>query len=216
MWVSLLEAKADACDETSRELVDFGNVDVQAKMWVVLGTRRASDDLTGFASRWVIVRAQECEAAKREERTDHASPCTASVRDHLADAPSLRDAGRGRPAPAGRSVAKCEVGRGRLLGSDLDRVLRRNSPAPRNCATIDGMAAQGPTAAQLGRHLQELREAAGMTIPELAQRAQMPVDRVVMLESGVVDPHCDELMEYALGLGIRLSVVFRLWERALN
>ena len=43
MCVTMPEAKADACEEVSRELVDFWNADVQTELRVVLGTRRASD-----------------------------------------------------------------------------------------------------------------------------------------------------------------------------
>src|SRR5690606_37822925 len=63
MCVTLPEAKADACDEVSRELADFWNDDVQTELRVVLGTRKAGDYLEGFASRWVTVRAKECEVA---------------------------------------------------------------------------------------------------------------------------------------------------------
>lgn len=78
------------------------------------------------------------------------------------------------------------------------------------------MDVPGPTARQLAQHLQTLREAAGLSVAQLAERADLRVDRVVMLESGAVDPGLDELTQYALGLGMTLSVVFRLWERALN
>lgn len=83
MYVTLPEAKADGCDEVSRELVDFWNADVQAELRVVLGTRKAGDYLEGFASRWVAVRAKECDAAKRNGQADRASPCSTSVRSHL-------------------------------------------------------------------------------------------------------------------------------------
>ncbi|MFO7564963.1 MAG: serine/threonine-protein kinase [Enhygromyxa sp.] len=77
------EARADACEEVSRELVDFWNDDVQAELRGVLGTRKAAQRLDSFASRWVEVRARECETARRGEGPEQASPCTASVRDHF-------------------------------------------------------------------------------------------------------------------------------------
>ena len=80
-------------------------------------------------------------------------------------------------------------------------------------ATITAMSDTGPTPAQIALHLQGLRESAGLSIPALAELAHLSVDRVVMLESGMIDPSVDELTAYANGLGIRLSVVFRLWER---
>ncbi len=84
---------------------------------------------------------------------------------------------------------------------------------------MPGMSAstgKGPSAAQIAQHLQRLRESAGLSIPELAERAELGVDRVVMLESGAVEPDMDELTRYAAGLGYQLSVLFRLWERGLN
>ncbi|MFO7568136.1 MAG: protein kinase [Enhygromyxa sp.] len=83
MCITLPEARADVCDEVSRELVDFWNADVQTELRVILGTRRASDRLQSVASRWVEVRAHECELARRDSRPDRASPCSVSVRDHL-------------------------------------------------------------------------------------------------------------------------------------
>ncbi|HLT35760.1 MAG TPA: helix-turn-helix transcriptional regulator [Enhygromyxa sp.] len=78
------------------------------------------------------------------------------------------------------------------------------------------MDAPGPTPRQLAKHLQRLREAAGLSVIQFAERAEISVERVVMLESGAVDPDMHELAKYARGLGMTMSVVFRLWERALN
>jgi transcriptional regulator with XRE-family HTH domain len=78
------------------------------------------------------------------------------------------------------------------------------------------MTTPGPTPSQLARHLQSLREAAGMSIITLAERAGLAVERVVMIESGAIDPVLDDLERYALGLNLPLSVVFRKWEHGLN
>lgn len=75
---------------------------------------------------------------------------------------------------------------------------------------------RGPNAQQLAEHLRSLREAAGLTIDQLAERAALARDRVVLIESGTVDQNLEELTQYAYGLGMRLSVVFRLWEQSLN
>ncbi|MFO7562915.1 MAG: serine/threonine-protein kinase, partial [Enhygromyxa sp.] len=45
MYVMVPEARADACEEVSRELVDFWNDDVQAELRGVLGTRKAAQRL---------------------------------------------------------------------------------------------------------------------------------------------------------------------------
>jgi transcriptional regulator with XRE-family HTH domain len=78
------------------------------------------------------------------------------------------------------------------------------------------MSPPGPTAEQLGRHLQALREGAGLSIPELAQRGEIAVERVVMIENGLVDPTLNDLERLALGLNLPLSVLFRKWEHRLN
>jgi transcriptional regulator with XRE-family HTH domain len=74
----------------------------------------------------------------------------------------------------------------------------------------------GPTPQQLARHLQNLREAAGLTIDQLAERGGLSRDRVLMIESGTTDPGLEELTQYANGLGTPLSVIFRSWEQKLN
>jgi transcriptional regulator with XRE-family HTH domain len=74
----------------------------------------------------------------------------------------------------------------------------------------------GPTPQQLARHLQNLREAAGLSIEQLAERGGLSLDRAVMIESGATDPGLEELTQYAKGLGIPLSVVFRTWEHKLT
>lgn len=75
---------------------------------------------------------------------------------------------------------------------------------------------RGPTAQQLAEHLQKLREAAGLTVEQLAARAGLDRDRVILIESGTVDQGLEELTLYAHGLGMRLSTVFRLWEQSMN
>ena len=74
----------------------------------------------------------------------------------------------------------------------------------------------GPTAAQLAQHLEGLRNAAGLSVPEFAERAELSIERVIMLESGTIDQALDELRKYARGLGMTLGVVFRLWEQSRN
>ncbi|HLT35759.1 MAG TPA: helix-turn-helix domain-containing protein [Enhygromyxa sp.] len=75
---------------------------------------------------------------------------------------------------------------------------------------------RGPNAQQLAEHLRNLREAEGLTIDQLAQRAGLARDRVILIESGTIDQGLEELTQYAFGLGVRLSAVFRLWEQKLN
>ncbi len=78
------------------------------------------------------------------------------------------------------------------------------------------MAKPGPTPQQLAEHLRQLREDAGITIDELAERTGLARDRVILIESGAIDPGVEETARYALGLGIHLSEVFRRWEQDLN
>jgi DNA-binding XRE family transcriptional regulator len=86
-----------------------------------------------------------------------------------------------------------------------------------NGATISSMADElGPNAQQLAEHLRKLREDAGLTIEQLAQRAGLERDRVILIESGTVNQDLEEVSSYARGLGMRLSAVFRLWEQSMN
>ena len=78
------------------------------------------------------------------------------------------------------------------------------------------MSASGPTPRQLADHLQKLRDDAGVTLEQLAQRSGLPLDRVILIESGTIDQAVEEVAQYALGLGMNLSAVFGLWERGLN
>jgi len=78
------------------------------------------------------------------------------------------------------------------------------------------MTAPGPTPRQLAAHLQKLREDAKVTIEQLAERSGLPIDRVILIESGAVDQNVEEVARYAMGLGLNLSNVFRSWERGLN
>jgi len=61
-----------------------------------------------------------------------------------------------------------------------------------------------------------LREDAKVTIEQLAERSGLPIDRVILIESGAVDQNVEEVARYAMGLGLNLSNVFRSWERGLN
>lgn len=70
----------------------------------------------------------------------------------------------------------------------------------------------GPTPQQLGQLLEGLREQAELSIDELAKRAGLDRNRVVLIESGVVPQDLVELMQYAAGLGMPLSKIFRIWE----
>jgi transcriptional regulator with XRE-family HTH domain len=74
----------------------------------------------------------------------------------------------------------------------------------------------GPTPQQLGQHLENLRVGAGLTVEQLAERAGLALDRVLLIESGAIDPGLEELTLYARGLNMALSRVFRVWERKLN
>lgn len=78
------------------------------------------------------------------------------------------------------------------------------------------MGEYGPTPEQLARHLQKLREAAGLTPEQVAERSGLSLERVVLIESGAIDQGLEEVTRYASALGMPLSVVFRLWERSLN
>jgi transcriptional regulator with XRE-family HTH domain len=74
----------------------------------------------------------------------------------------------------------------------------------------------GPNQQQLAEHLLRLREAAGLSIEQLAARAGLNRDRVILIESGTIAQDIEELARYAHGLGMPLSAVFGSWEQSLN
>jgi transcriptional regulator with XRE-family HTH domain len=65
---------------------------------------------------------------------------------------------------------------------------------------------------ELGHHLRELRLAQGLDAEQLAQRCRLSADVIRELELGQHRADLDTLMELAVALGIRLSVIFKLWE----
>jgi transcriptional regulator with XRE-family HTH domain len=70
----------------------------------------------------------------------------------------------------------------------------------------------GPTAVELGRHLRELRLALGLDAEQLAERGRLSAEVIAELELGQHDADVDTLRALADALGIRLSVIFMLWE----
>ncbi|HET9198874.1 MAG TPA: helix-turn-helix transcriptional regulator [Solirubrobacterales bacterium] len=64
----------------------------------------------------------------------------------------------------------------------------------------------------LGRAIQKLREEAGLTQEELAERAQMPLSELRLVEAGEVDADWGTLRHLAYGLERSLADVFRLAE----
>lgn len=74
----------------------------------------------------------------------------------------------------------------------------------------------GPSAQQLGRLLESLREKARLSIPEFAERAKLSVDRIVKIENGLIDPNLADLERYADVLSLPISVLFRKWEFSRN
>jgi serine/threonine protein kinase len=73
---------ADACDEIAGELEwDRG---LSLELHRVLGTRAASDALDSWAARWLAMRAQECQAAKRTRQPPTPSPCALRMQSRFA------------------------------------------------------------------------------------------------------------------------------------
>ena len=71
----------------------------------------------------------------------------------------------------------------------------------------------GPSEVQLGAHLRELRGAVGLDLGELAARCGLEPDALAAIEDGSHRADVDTLRLLAAGLGIRLGVIFSLWER---
>jgi ribosome-binding protein aMBF1 (putative translation factor) len=71
----------------------------------------------------------------------------------------------------------------------------------------------GPSETQLGRVLRELRCMQGLEMEQLAGRSGLEPDVIDALEHGRHGADVATLRRVAIGLGIRVGVIFTLWER---
>lgn len=71
----------------------------------------------------------------------------------------------------------------------------------------------GPSEAQLGRLLHELRRMQGLETEQLAYRSGLEPNVIEALEHGEHGADVATLRRVAVGLGIRVGVIFMLWER---
>jgi DNA-binding XRE family transcriptional regulator len=78
--------------------------------------------------------------------------------------------------------------------------------------TVDQLI-PGPSEAQLGNLLRELRCMQGLETEQLARRSGLDVEVIVALERGRHGADVATLRRVAMGLGMRVGVIFTLWER---
>ena len=71
----------------------------------------------------------------------------------------------------------------------------------------------GPSESQLGQHLRQLRLISGLELDELADRSGISVDDLDALERGRHGADVATLRRLAAGLGVRVGMIFALWER---
>lgn len=71
----------------------------------------------------------------------------------------------------------------------------------------------GPSEDDFGAHLRVLREAIDVDLDDLARRCRLDVEVLRALEQGEHCPDLDTMQALATGLGLRLDVMFSLWER---
>jgi transcriptional regulator with XRE-family HTH domain len=71
----------------------------------------------------------------------------------------------------------------------------------------------GPSEAQLGRLLRELRCMQGLDTQQLASRSAVELEVIEALEQGQHGADVATLRRVAMGLGIRVGLIFTLWER---
>jgi hypothetical protein len=71
----------------------------------------------------------------------------------------------------------------------------------------------GPSEAQLGRLLCELRCMQGLEPEQLARRSGLEANVIDALEHGQHGADVATLRRVALGLGIRVGVIFTMWEQ---
>jgi DNA-binding XRE family transcriptional regulator len=71
----------------------------------------------------------------------------------------------------------------------------------------------GPSEAELGHLLRELRCMQGLEMDQLARRSGLNADVIAALENGSHGADVATLRRLAIGLGMRVGVIFTLWER---
>lgn len=64
----------------------------------------------------------------------------------------------------------------------------------------------------IGRHIQRLREGAGLTQDEVVRRADLDRRTLQRIEYGDVDPHLSRLQVIARALGVTLAELVRVAE----
>lgn len=96
----------------------------------------------------------------------------------------------------------------RLCSLQLSRHLREHS-------FVDELESllPGPSEVQLGALLRELRGLIGIDLEELSARCGLSVEALAAIEAGAHQADVHTLRLVAAGLGIRLGVIFSLWER---
>lgn len=112
------------------------------------------------------------------------------------------------------------AGSGQSHGPDGDSVeLRRGVHAPHHAtvrdddswepaALVEGGSADDPVAS-LGPQIRGLRRANGLTIAELAKRAQMSVGHLSQVERGLSTPTIRQLQDLATAMGVRIGWFFQ-------
>ena len=70
--------------------------------------------------------------------------------------------------------------------------------------------------AALGMAIRELRDEAGLTQEELAERVGMTFTRIGLLERGATDPRFTTLRRVARGLGVGVALLGERFERKLE
>jgi hypothetical protein len=78
--------------------------------------------------------------------------------------------------------------------------------------TLDSLL-PGPSEIELGRLLRELRCMQSLETEQLARRSGLEPDVIDALEHGRHSADVATLRRVATGLGIRVGVIFTLWER---
>lgn len=66
---------------------------------------------------------------------------------------------------------------------------------------------------KLGRHVQSLRRARGLSEDALAQRCGLSADTITRLEAGEFSPTLETLRRLCAGLELELSELFAAYER---
>jgi hypothetical protein len=132
---------------------------------------------------------------------------------HVCFATHVLSIRRGRSDPRSPGVFRDKAGHICMVRG-MGRALEKSRHL-RDAVEVDNVdnLLPGPSETQLGRLLHELRCMQGLATEQLARRSGLETSVIDALEHGQHGADVATLRQVATGLGIRVGVIFTLWEQ---